>query len=126
MLGWQVEKLFAVEEQTRIFLGRKEMWPSQEFLLPKNVDLEEKGSREVVSSVNVNFSGSEVGIGNVIDCDRFSSLNKVVRVTGFVLRYVRNLKAFLIGCESLTPFHMIYEKSFKMDRQKKMTGVREE
>ena len=93
-------------------LGGKEMWPSQEFLLPKNVDLEEKGSREVVSSVNVNFSGSEVRIGNVIHCDRFSSLNKVVRVTGFVLTYVRNLKAFLIGCESLTPFHMIYEKSF--------------
>ena len=93
-------------------LGGKEMWPSQEFLLPKNVDLEEKGSREVVSSVNVNFSGSEVGIGNVIDCGRFSSLNKVVRVTGFVLRYVRNLKTFLIGCESLTPFHMIYGTSY--------------
>ena len=80
-------------------LGGKEMWPSQEFLLPKNVDLEEKGSREVVSSVNVNFSGSEVGIGKVIDCGRFSSLNKLVRVTGFVLRYVHNLKAFLSDCE---------------------------
>ena len=80
--------------------------------MPKNVDLEEKGSREVVSSVNLNFSGSEVGIGNVIDCGRFSSLNKVARVTEFVLRYVQNLKAFLIGCESLTPFHMIYGKSF--------------
>ena len=30
-------------------LGGKEMWPSQEFLLPKNVDLEGKRSREVVS-----------------------------------------------------------------------------
>ena len=28
-----------------------------------------------------------------------SSLNKLVRVTGFVLRYVHNLKAFLSGCE---------------------------
>ena len=37
-------------------LGGKEMWPSQEFLFPRNVDLEEKRSREVVSSVNVNFS----------------------------------------------------------------------
>ena len=44
----------------------KEMWPSQEFLLPKNVDLEKKGSREVVSSVSVSFSGSEDGIGNVV------------------------------------------------------------
>ena len=80
-------------------LGRKEVWPSQEFLLPKNVDLEEMGSREVVSSDNVNFSGSEVVIGKVIDCGRFSSLNKFVRVTGFVLRYVHNLKAFLSGSE---------------------------
>ena len=81
-------------------VGRKEMWPSQEFLLPKNVDLEEKGSREVVSSVNVNLSGSEVGVGKVIDCSRFSSLNKLVWVTGFVLRYVHSLKAFLSGCEA--------------------------
>ena len=79
--------------------GGKEMWPSQELLLSKNADLEEKGSREVVSSVNVSFSGSEVGIGKMIDCGRFSSLNKLVRVTRFVLRYVRNLKAFLSGCE---------------------------
>ena len=93
-------------------LGEKEMCPSREFLLPKNVDLEEKESRKVVSSANVNFSGSEVGIGKVIDCGRFSSLNKLVQVTVFVLRYVHNLKAFLIGCESLTPFHMIYGKSF--------------
>ena len=93
-------------------LGGKEMWPSQEFLLLKNVDLEEKESREVVSSINVNFSGSKVGIGNVIDCGRFISLNKVVRVTGFVLRYVRNLKTFLIKCESLTLFHMIYGTSY--------------
>ena len=85
--------------EPEFLLGGKEMWPSQEFLLPKNVDLEEKGSREVVSSVNVNFSGSEVGIGKVIDCGRFSSLNKLVRVRGLVLRYVHNLKAFLSECE---------------------------
>ena len=90
-------------------LGGKEMWPSQEFLLPKNVDLEEKGSKEVVSSVNVNFSGCEVGIGKVIDCGRFSSLNKLVRVTAFVLRYVHNLKAFLSGCE-VTKGDLLFEE----------------
>ena len=77
--------------------GGKEIWPSQEFLLPKNVDSEGKGNREVVYSVNVNFSGSEVGIRKSIDCGGFSSLNKLVRVTGFGLRYVHNLKAFLSG-----------------------------
>ena len=80
-------------------LGEKEMWPSQEYLLSKNVDLEENGSREVISSVKINFRVSEVGIGKVIDCGRFISLNKLVRVTGFVLRYVHNLKAFLSGFE---------------------------
>ena len=85
--------------EPEFLLGGKEMWPSQELLLQKNVDLEEKGSREVVSSVNVNFSGSEVGIEKVIDCGRFTLLNKFVRVTAFVLRYVHNLKPFLKGCE---------------------------
>ena len=81
-------------EQTRTFIGREENVAITRVLVVKNVDLEEKGSREVVFSVNVNFSGSEVGIGKVIDCGRFSSLNKLVRVTGFVLKYVHNLKVF--------------------------------
>ena len=49
--------------------------------MPKNVDLEENGNGEIGSSVNVNFSGSEDGIEKVIDCGRFSLLNKLVRVT---------------------------------------------
>ena len=65
----------------------------------KSCLLWQKGNREVVCSVNVNFSGSEVGNGKVIDCGRFSSLNKLVRVRGLVLRYVHNLKAFLSECE---------------------------
>ena len=78
-------------------------------MLPKNVDLEEKGSREVVSSANVNFSRRDVGIGKVIDCGRFSSLNKLVRVTGFMLRYVHNLKAFLSGSE-VTKGDLLFEE----------------
>ena len=87
------------------------MWPSQEFLLLSNIDLEEMGNREVVSSVNVSFSGSEVVIGKVIDCGRFSSLNKFVRVTGFVLRYVHNLKAFLSECE-VKKGDLLFEDSY--------------
>ena len=90
-------------------LGGKETWLSQEFLLPKNVDLEEKGRREVVSKVNVNFSGSEVGIGNMIDCGRFSSLNELVLVTRFLLRYLHNLKAFLSGFE-VTKGDLLFEE----------------
>ena len=79
--------------------------------MPKNVDLEEMGNREVVSSVNVSFSGSEVVIGKVIDCGRFSLLNKFVRVTGFVLRYVQNLKAFLSECE-VKKGDLLFEDSY--------------
>ena len=80
-------------------LGGKEMWPSQEFLLPKNVDLEEKRNGESGSSVDVSSCGSKVGVGKVIDCGRFSFLKKLVRVTEFVLRYLHNLKACLSQCK---------------------------
>ena len=99
MFGWQVEKLFVVVEQTRIFVVREENVAITRVLVAKKCRFRGKGSRKVVSSVNINFSGSDVGIGKVIDCGRFSPLNKLIRVTGFVLRYVYNLKAFLSGCE---------------------------
>ena len=48
-----------------LLLDGKEMWPSQEFLLPKNVDFERKKS-----------GGIETGVGKMIDCGKFSSLKK--------------------------------------------------
>ena len=44
----------------------------------------------------------------MVDCGRFSSLNKLVRVTGFVLRYIHNLKTFLSVCE-VTKGDLLFE-----------------
>ena len=43
------------------------MRPWQEFLLPKNVDLEEKRNGVIGSSASVSFCRSEVGVEKVID-----------------------------------------------------------
>ena len=75
----------------------------------KNVDLQENGNGEIGSSVNVNFSGSEDDIEKVIDCGRFSLLNKLVRVTRFVSRYVGNLKALLSECD-VTKGDLLFEE----------------
>ena len=62
-----------------------------ENLLSEGVDLEErkvdKGSVSMISSVEM------VGVGNVIDIKRFGDLEKLLRVTVYVVRFVNNLKA---------------------------------
>ena len=72
---------------------------STRVLVTENADFEGKRSGEIGSSVNVSFFRSEVGFRKVIDCGRGSLLKKLFRVTGFVLRFVHNLKAFLGRCE---------------------------
>ena len=59
-------------------------------------------------SSNVLKVDSEVvlGVGSLIDCEKFSSLTRLLNVTGFVLRFVNNLKSRvknkLIVTEELT------------------------
>lgn len=43
------------------------------------------------SSINIS-DVENVGVGEVIDIGRSSSLKKLLRVTGYVVRFVRNLK----------------------------------
>ena len=43
------------------------------------------------SSINIS-DVENVGVGEVIDIGRSSSLKKLLRVTGYVMRFVRNLK----------------------------------
>ena len=74
-------------------LGKKKLRSSQQFLLPKNPD----------------FCGIEVGVGKMIDYVRFNLLKKLVWVTGFVLRFVHNLKEFLSGCE-VTKGDLLFEE----------------
>ena len=70
----------------------EEMWPSQDFSSSEDKDLEENvvdTSRE--SSISID-GVENVGVGEVIDIGRFSSLEALLGVTGYVMRSVRNLE----------------------------------
>ena len=53
-----------------------------------------KQRRKVTYALASNVSGQEAvaDIGNVIDCSRFHSKIKLLRVTAFVIRFIRKLK----------------------------------
>ena len=69
--------------------SNKNDWPSQQYLIPSNVATEEK---VITTNINVVKDISNVNIGEVIQIERFSSFKKLLRVTGYVLRFVQNLK----------------------------------
>ena len=81
-------------------------------MLPKNVNLEKKRNGKISSSVSVSFFRREVSVEKVIDCGRSSLLKKLVRVPGFVLRLVHNLKPFLGRCE-VTKEDLLFEEIVK-------------
>ena len=80
-------------------------WQGPEFLcsreieLPSQQFLEPDILREVKCTAIVGFLGSDtiVGVGEIVDCKRFGSLGKLLRVTGYVRRFVSNLKTKLNG-----------------------------
>ena len=43
-----------------------------------------------VSIVN-NFYSVGKGIGAVVDCQKYSNLGKLLRMTGYVLRFIKNI-----------------------------------
>ena len=49
----------------------------------------------------LNSVSLEEGIGKVITIEKFSCLKKLLRVTGYVLRFVRNLRRCLDGKEKV-------------------------
>ena len=69
-------------------------------VLEAGVDLEEKSvsSYSVVLQSTVEASG---GIGIVIDIERFSDLERSLKVTAFVIRFVSNLKKSLKKTEGV-------------------------
>ena len=73
----------------RFLLGCREDWPSQEFILSqKEKVLEERVLRNTALNVVV----GSVGIGSIIDCERYSSMDKLLRVTSYVVRFIFNLR----------------------------------
>ena len=61
-------------------------------MLSEDKDLEENVV-DPCREGSINVSGVEnVGVGEVIDISRFISLETLLRVTGYVMKFVRNLK----------------------------------
>ena len=100
LLRWNGPKFLLVGE---------EIWSSLDFLLSEDKDLEENvndSCRE--SSANVR-SVENVGVGEVIDISRFSSLEKLLRVTNYVMRFSRNLKKIFNKSEGTNKELMLEE-----------------
>ena len=65
-------------------------WPSKDIFLQS----EGKGIEEKIEMVATNTVGSSnLGVGKIIDCHRYDSLNKLLRITGYVLRFKANILA---------------------------------
>lgn len=84
-------------------------WNGPEFLQQKENEwspiqtrqsIDESALKELVkqqpevthSLVNSEENPSEADLNNIIDCDRFSDLTRLLRITAYVLRFVNNLK----------------------------------
>ena len=68
----------------QFFLGDCKDWPSQTFLLK----LEERVVTTSIFSVVVELKG----IGEVLGCSKFSSLDKLLRITSYLIRFIFNLR----------------------------------
>ena len=73
----------------QFLLGDCKDWPSQTFLLrEKETKFEERVVKTSIFSVVVE---SEC-IGEVLDCSKFSSFDKLLRITSYLLRFIFNLR----------------------------------
>ena len=63
-------------------------WPSQTFLLSEK---EAKLENQVVKTSIYSVVVESKGIGEVLDCSKFSSLDKLLRITSYLLRFIFNL-----------------------------------
>ena len=68
-------------------------WPPQDFISLSSEEITKEGVGE---STVMGVNSKPEGIGEAIDCTRFSSLDKLLRVTSYVLRFINNIK-FRIG-----------------------------
>ena len=72
-------------------------WLSQEFIISKVDEMEEKSKGECILILKVETS--ELGLGNIIDVNRYGSLQKLLRITAYVKRFARNVRIKKIGRE---------------------------
>ena len=73
----------------RFLLGDSKDWTSHTFLLSeKEIKLEERVVKISIFSVVVESKG----IREVLECSKFSSLDKLLRITSYLVRFIFNLR----------------------------------
>ena len=91
--GISVEQLEEEWQHGPAFLAQKEEdWP-QESLPPANQKEVNREKRKCQAVYNVSVSREDA-----IDCKKFSEWRRLVRVTAYVMRFCRKMKAKLKGC----------------------------
>ena len=73
-----------------------EHWPSQDFI---SLSSEEMTREAFSESTVIGVNSKPEGIGEAIDCNKFSSIDKLLRVRAYVSRFINNVK-FRIGNKS--------------------------
>ena len=77
----------------QFLLDNPKNWSPKDVTLPfGEINLEERSVNVVAATVS---SVEQEALGKVIDCRRYGSLNKLLRVTGYVLRFKANILAKL-------------------------------
>ena len=72
-----------------------EKWPSQEF---RN-SVKEKDTADISGEILICSAVVEpliIGVGKIVDLERFSSMDRLLRATSYVLRFVHNIKSRVI------------------------------
>ena len=77
-------------KRTFIFSEGAEHWPSRDFI---SLSSEEMTREAVSESTVMGVNSKPGGIGETIDCTKFSSLDKLLRVIGYVSRFINNIKS---------------------------------
>ena len=80
-LSWQKGPSFSLQGV--------EHWPSQDFI---SLSSEEMPREAVSESTVMGVNSKPGGISEAIDCTKFSSLDKLLRVTSYVSRFINNVK----------------------------------
>ena len=77
----------------QFLLDNPENWSPKDVTLPfGEINLDRRSANVVAATVS---SVEQEAFGKVIDCRRYGSLNKLLRVTGYVLRFKANILAKL-------------------------------
>ena len=73
----------------KYLLENSDCWPSQSFALSeREAKLEERVAKTTVLSVVTDWGG----VGKVVNCLKYSSMDKLLRVTSYVLRFIYNIR----------------------------------